>query len=164
MPCKTESSRSFSLWGEEIHTQPVAWPYLFHSFQKPVLLGKVTLFILPFSNSQLVTLPACSLSREWVMKSLQLHGLWLARLLCPWDFSGRILEWVAISSSRGSSQPRDQTHISCISCVQVDSLLLSHGGRPTGNPEWVQCPCPRNSIYHLFQRSAILGFSINQCY
>ena len=27
---------------------------------------------------------------------------------------GRILEWVAISSSRGSSWHRDQTHISCI--------------------------------------------------
>ena len=26
----------------------------------------------------------------------------------------RILVWVTISSSRGSSQPRDQTHISCI--------------------------------------------------
>ena len=26
----------------------------------------------------------------------------------------KILEWVAISSSRGSSWPRDQTHISCI--------------------------------------------------
>ena len=26
----------------------------------------------------------------------------------------RVLEWVAFSSSRGSSQPRDQTHISCI--------------------------------------------------
>ena len=26
----------------------------------------------------------------------------------------RILEWMAISSSRGSSQPRDQIHISCI--------------------------------------------------
>ena len=26
----------------------------------------------------------------------------------------RILEWVAISSSRGSFQPRDRTHISCI--------------------------------------------------
>ena len=25
----------------------------------------------------------------------------------------RILEWVAMPSSRGSSQPRDQTHISC---------------------------------------------------
>ena len=31
-------------------------------------------------------------------------------------FQARILEWVAISSSRGSSQPRDQTHISCVSC------------------------------------------------
>ena len=26
----------------------------------------------------------------------------------------RILEWVAISSSKGSSQPRDRTHVSCI--------------------------------------------------
>ena len=29
----------------------------------------------------------------------------------------KILEWVAISSSRGSSQPRDRTHVSCISCI-----------------------------------------------
>ena len=29
-------------------------------------------------------------------------------------FHERILEWVAISSSRGCSQPRDQTHVSCI--------------------------------------------------
>ena len=29
----------------------------------------------------------------------------------------RMLEWVPISSSRGSSRSRDQTHISCISCV-----------------------------------------------
>ena len=29
-------------------------------------------------------------------------------------FQARILEWVAISSSRGSIQPRDQTCISCI--------------------------------------------------
>ena len=28
-------------------------------------------------------------------------------------FQARILEWVAIAFSRGSSQPRDQTHISC---------------------------------------------------
>ena len=26
----------------------------------------------------------------------------------------RILEWVAMPSSRGSSQPMDQTHVSCI--------------------------------------------------
>ena len=32
-------------------------------------------------------------------------------------FQARILEWVAISFSRGSSQPRDLTHISCVSCI-----------------------------------------------
>ena len=31
-------------------------------------------------------------------------------------FQARMLEWVAISYSRGSSRPRDWTHISCISC------------------------------------------------
>ena len=32
-------------------------------------------------------------------------------------FQARILEWVAISSSKGSSWPRDWTHVSCISCT-----------------------------------------------
>ena len=32
-------------------------------------------------------------------------------------FQARILEWVAISSFRGSSRPRDQTHISRVSCI-----------------------------------------------
>ena len=49
-----------------------------------------------------------------------------ARLLCPWD-SSRILEWVAISYSRGSSQTRDQTYISCIA---GRFLLLLHLGSP----------------------------------
>ena len=32
-------------------------------------------------------------------------------------FLARILEWVAVSSSRGSSQPRDQADISGVSCI-----------------------------------------------
>ena len=32
-------------------------------------------------------------------------------------FQARILEWIAISSSRGSSPSRDWTPISCISCI-----------------------------------------------
>ena len=32
----------------------------------------------------------------------------------PGIFQARILEWVAISFSRGSSPPRDQTWVSCI--------------------------------------------------
>ena len=29
----------------------------------------------------------------------------------------RILEWIAMPSSMGSSQPRDQTHVSCVSYI-----------------------------------------------
>ena len=29
----------------------------------------------------------------------------------------RILEWVAMPSSRGSSRPRDRTHVSCVSSI-----------------------------------------------
>ena len=32
-------------------------------------------------------------------------------------FQARILEWVTISSSRGSFQPRDRTQVSCVSCI-----------------------------------------------
>ena len=32
-------------------------------------------------------------------------------------FQGRILEWVAISSSRGSSRPRNRTLVSCVFCI-----------------------------------------------
>ena len=39
------------------------------------------------------------------------------RLLCPWNFPGKNIGVVAISFSRGTSQLRDQTHISCASCT-----------------------------------------------
>ena len=53
------------------------------------------------------------------------HGQDLSTLCDPKDnspprpsvhgiFQARILEWVAIAFSRGSSQPRDQTQVSCI--------------------------------------------------
>ena len=34
----------------------------------------------------------------------------------------RILEWVAMLSSRGSSQPRDQTRVSCVSSIDRQVL------------------------------------------
>ena len=37
-------------------------------------------------------------------------------------FQARILEWVTVSSSRGSSQPRDWTHVSCVSCLSRQFL------------------------------------------
>ena len=32
-------------------------------------------------------------------------------------FQARILKWVAISYSRGSSRPKDRTHVSCFFCI-----------------------------------------------
>ena len=52
------------------------------------------------------------LSHSAVSDSSLPYGYSLPRLLCPWGFSGKILEGVAMPSSRGSSQPRDQTQIS----------------------------------------------------
>ena len=43
-----------------------------------------------------------------------------------WIFQAKILEWVAISSSKGSSRSRDQTAPPESPTLQVESLLLSH--------------------------------------
>ena len=45
-------------------------------------------------------------------------------------FQARILEWVAISSSRISSQPRDTTHVSCISCIAGRFFTAEPLGKP----------------------------------
>ena len=42
-------------------------------------------------------------------------------------FQARVLEWVAISFSRGSSRPRDRTRVSCIAGRQT-LYQLSHQG------------------------------------
>ena len=39
-------------------------------------------------------------------------------------FQARILKWIAIVFSRGSSQPRDQTHVSCVPCI--GRVILYH--------------------------------------
>ena len=45
-------------------------------------------------------------------------------------FPARILKWVAISSPRGSSQPRDQTHVSCVSCTEGRFFISEPPGKP----------------------------------
>ena len=66
---------------------------------------------------------------------LQTHGLQSSRLLCQGVFQARVLEWAAISYSRASSQPRDQT---CITPMSLASPTLE--GRfsttvPSGKPD-----------------------------
>ena len=42
----------------------------------------------------------------------------------------RIREWVAISSSRGSSRPKDQIQVSCVSCISRWVLYNCAPGKP----------------------------------
>ena len=73
---------------------------------------------------------ACSCSVTSVTDSLRPCGLLPTRLLCPWDYPGKILEWLPCPSP-GSSWPRDQTL--CLTespALQVDSLPLSNQGSP----------------------------------
>ena len=79
----------------------------------------------------------CSMVLPWMCaQSLQLcPTLWLhwperTRLLCPWDFPGRILEWVAMPSSRGSFQATDGT---CVSCTTGRSFTTEPPGKPSIN-------------------------------
>ena len=45
-------------------------------------------------------------------------------------FQARIMEWVAISSSKGSSQPRDQTCVSCVFCLASRFFTAEPPGKP----------------------------------
>ena len=51
-----------------------------------------------------------------VSNSLQPHGLYLPGSSSHGIRQARILEWVAISFSRGSSRLRDRTQVSCTAC------------------------------------------------
>ena len=64
----------------------------------------------------------------------------------------RILEWVALSFSRGSSPPRDQTRVSWISCISrwilfffYPMVYTVHGILQARILEWVAFPFSRGS-------------------
>ena len=57
----------------------------------------------------------------------------------------RILEWVAVPSLRGSSQPRDQTHVSHVSCIGRCSSVFSGTGRGVGEKKKIK-RCRKNFL------------------
>ena len=63
-------------------------------------------------KARLPCLHACCWISSVLSYSLQSYALWPTRLLCPWDFLGRNTRVGCTPSSRGSSRPRDQTHVS----------------------------------------------------
>ena len=67
-------------------------------------------------------------SVDYSMPGSSVHGI----------FQARVLEWIAISSSKGSSPPRDRTWVSCIGRWIL--YHLSHQGSFTRN----SCSCEGN--------------------
>ena len=57
----------------------------------------------------------------------------------------RKLEWVAISSSSGSSQPRDGTRVSCVSCIAGRFFT----DEPPGKPFWQYTPVQISPRAHI---------------
>ena len=50
----------------------------------------------------------------------------------PGILQARILEWVAMPSSRRSSQTRHWTQVSCVSCIEGDFFTTEPPGKPQG--------------------------------
>ena len=103
-------TNSHMTWGRSGHTSGPQFSHLWNEEVKP-------------SSGSSRVRPTTHLWVKWVNPP---QALVCAQLLSQvhgtgssvhWISQARRLEWVAISYPRGSSQPRDWTHISCVSCI-----------------------------------------------
>ena len=110
-------------------------------------------------------------SGVWTLVAVHRQDVWLfspcvralVRLFCdPVDcspscfsvygvFQARILEWVAISSSRGSSWPRDQTHVSYIGrwVLYRSSTWVAHFSSLSTAVSLTPCCLLKSALYYL---------------
>ena len=75
---------------------------------------------------QTACVPSCTVMSDSLrphdgLPGFSLHGI----------FKARILEWVTISSSRGSSPPRDRTCVSCMFCIAYRFFTTAPPGSPS---------------------------------
>ena len=88
--------------------------WIFHLSSSSLVVGQCPAPAQSHSSVQLFATP-------WtVARQAPIHGI----------LQARILEWVAIPFSRGSSQSKDQTLVSCASCI--DRRILYHWEAPSG--------------------------------
>ena len=146
--------------GKSVKCVSSAWPPPCNGVQGHCLASKQTPLhrypsycLRPFSSALTVHMPVCSPSESaWFPTKIQRrkrinmnchHCVLVAqlcrtlcnpRLLCPWNFPGKIPGVGHIPSSRGSSWPRERSWVSCIAgrCF----YHLSHQRRP--EPIWIE--------------------------
>ena len=103
-------------------TVPVNWWFRFSSW----LL--FTTLLIPPSTKEATSLLSCLLSR--LSHARLFETPWTVAHQAPLSMrfvQARILQWVTISFSRGSSRPRGGTRVSC---TEADSLLTELPGSP----------------------------------
>ena len=87
---------------------------------------QVQVSVIATSNTALKSSISVLCSAAHSCPTLRPHGLQPISLLCPWDFPGKNTGVLAISSSRGSSQPRDRPCITYVSCTGRQVLCHLH--------------------------------------
>ena len=76
-----------------------------HEIQRRLLLGRKAMINLKKSESEVSqSCPTLCDPMDCSLPGFSIHGI----------FQARVPDWVALSFSRGSSQPRDRTWVSCI--------------------------------------------------
>ena len=112
----------------------------------------------------------CYLVTSVMFDSVQHYALQPARLLCPWDSPGKSTRVVVMPSSRGSSQLRDRTCVSCIAgrfftteppgkplkegSDQFSHTVMSDSLRPRGL-QHTRLPCPSPNSWSLLKLMSI---------
>ena len=103
-----------------------------------VYLSETLLYSLPYHRNHVQ-----SLSHVWLCDSVDCS---LPAYCVRGIFQARILEWGAISYSRGPFQYRDRTYISCVSCIA--------GG-------FFRAELPnKHTLYHIFQTTMLCMFEV----
>ena len=101
-------------------------------------------------NESLQSCPTLRDSMDCSPPASSVHGLLQARIL-----------WVAMLSSKGSSQPRDQTHISYVSCIgrwvlyppgATGEAQGDGGGRPNKCTDFMFSPALKFKFYFITLR------------
>ena len=118
--------------------------------------------IIPFTSVLQLSLCKSLCVSHWVVSdSLWPHGLSSPPASSVHGiFQSRILEWVAISFSRGSSQPRDWTRVSCIAvrCFTVWATREAHASFYLVISKYSFWCCCKWDCFHIISFSDCLLF------
>ena len=122
----------FQNWSQSSQTLPLLYQLSLCNILYPLLFRQSSSGVYSISRNHFCYLSirrnfscfyhVCILSHDWLCNTIDcnLPGSSAQRII-----PARTVQWVAISSSRGSSIPKDQTHVSCISSCTASRFFTT---------------------------------------